>query len=273
MGWGRPGKSGPIGMPAQTAAPQVPTPPETHGSGPVTHVPWTWVDGIAVFVLTLALTFVLGGALTMLPDTGLVSPGVMDAVFLPFFFVVLIGTTLGWVRMRYPGRVGRLVGWVRPQGRHVVAGLGLGLLAFAVINLGVTAILELVAQALGADLPAVQEGFREAARDPEMAPFFVAGAVLFAPAAEELFFRGMLFPGLAKRVGVWPGIVLSAALFSLLHMSAGAGSASNLLVAALILPLGVLLAWLYQRRGTLVVPFVVHAIFNLAGVVLLIAFD
>lgn len=43
-------------------------------------------------------------------------------------------------------------------------------------------------------------------------------AVTFAPLMEELFFRGFLYPVLARRMGVAGGIFLSALPFALLHL-------------------------------------------------------
>jgi membrane protease YdiL (CAAX protease family) len=42
---------------------------------------------------------------------------------------------------------------------------------------------------------------------------------LLAPCAEEILFRGFLFQWLASRFGLWPGIGLSALLFTAIHWS------------------------------------------------------
>ncbi|HEX6879553.1 MAG TPA: type II CAAX endopeptidase family protein [Terriglobales bacterium] len=42
---------------------------------------------------------------------------------------------------------------------------------------------------------------------------------LIAPLAEELFFRGLLFPVLIRRIGLASGLVITSLLFALLHAS------------------------------------------------------
>lgn len=232
-------------------------------------VPWGIVDAVGAFVLTLALGLLLGGLAGVIPDTVLPEDRV-EAVFLPVSLAILGLTALLWVRVRYPGNVGRLVGPTRPTGRLVLIAAGLGLAAYLVINVGLGLLLQMLAELAGQELPEVQEEFREAAGDPRKAPFFALGALIFAPIAEELFFRGMLFPAIARRLGLWAGIILSAAAFSVAHLGPG-GTMAHLVTFALIFPLGVLLAWLYHSRGTIVVPMIVHAVFNLIGVGLLLA--
>ncbi len=91
----------------------------------------------------------------------------------------------------------------------------------------------------------------------------VGGAAVLAPLSEELFFRGILQTALAKalplalgvRAGRWVAIALTATVFGLLH----AGTPQ--FIPALIC-LGVILGYLYERHGTLIVPILVHALFN-----------
>ncbi|MBI4201232.1 MAG: CPBP family intramembrane metalloprotease [Chloroflexi bacterium] len=68
-------------------------------------------------------------------------------------------------------------------------------------------------------------------------------AVLVAPAAEEVFFRGFLLPAFVARWGFAPGAVLVSLLFAMSH------GVPALLAPAFIS--GLLLAWLYRRTGSL----------------------
>ena len=79
-------------------------------------------------------------------------------------------------------------------------------------------------------------------------------SLIVAPFAEETFFRGFLFPGLGKRFGYSWGAVLSAMLFALAHLQLGA------LVPIFIL--GLLLAWLYARVGSLWPCIFTHFAYN-----------
>lgn len=228
------------------------------------------LDAVGVFVLTVVVGLVLGGLAGALPPE-LLPEGVVEALFLPISLAILGLTALVWVRVRYPGNARRLAGPAPPSIRLVLVALGTGLAAYLVINVGLGTLLEVLARFTGVELPPVQEDFQQAARDEQMAPFFAVGAVLFAPLAEELFFRGMLFPAIAKRLGLWAGIVGSAAAFSFAHLNPGVGGVGHLIIIVIIFPLGVLLAWLYHRLGTIVVPMIVHAVFNVISVILLLA--
>lgn len=84
-------------------------------------------------------------------------------------------------------------------------------------------------------------------------PLFAIG-ILLGPLAEELFFRGLLFPALKRRLSVFWSVIITAALFSSLHLN-WAGWLP-------IFGLGILLAYSYERTGSLLVPIFIHVIHN-----------
>jgi len=85
-------------------------------------------------------------------------------------------------------------------------------------------------------------------------------AAIFGPMIEELFFRGFMYSAFKKRVGIFPAMFITAAMFAALHAHA---------VGFLpILVLGMLLAYLYEKTGTLVSSITVHIMHNLAMVLL-----
>jgi uncharacterized protein len=79
----------------------------------------------------------------------------------------------------------------------------------------------------------------------------VAGLV---PFAEELFFRGMLYPVLRSRMGPIAAIVANAALFSVAHFI-------PLLIPGLFV-VGLLLAYLRERSGSIWPSVCLHALQN-----------
>lgn len=81
---------------------------------------------------------------------------------------------------------------------------------------------------------------------------------VWTPLTEELFFRGFIFAGLRPFLGVRWAVVASAVVFSLFHLSAG------VLIPVFIT--GLLLAWLYQKTGTLWPSIVAHAAQNTLAV-------
>ncbi len=99
---------------------------------------------------------------------------------------------------------------------------------------------------------------------PEVLPLFGGGLFGFAlalfiasglvPIVEETFFRGFLFPGLARRFGFAAGALLSAVLFGAAHLS-----------GASFIPLsffGLVLALLYGATGSIYPGIVMHSVNN-----------
>ncbi|MEX0658527.1 MAG: type II CAAX endopeptidase family protein [Egibacteraceae bacterium] len=223
---------------------------------------------LIVFVLAAVVTVIAGMAMEVLLPAGL-PDAVVNAIFAPLTLATLGLTTVAWVAARHRGAVRRLVGR-RPRLGDALVGLGAGVLGVVVITAGVGLAIALVLDLLGRDIPAVQQHLRDAARDPQTAPILVFSALVVAPIAEELFFRGFVFPALVKRVGLWAGIVLSALIFGFVHLNQTEDLLGGALLLARLVPLGMLFAWLYHWRGTLVIPIIVHAVFNAASVALLL---
>lgn len=256
-------------MPPATglADPSADPPTEPHWK----TVPWGVGDAVGVFGLTFIATLVASALINALLPAGILPEGVLNAIFGPLTLVILGATTVGWVRVRSRGALGLLTGPRRATRRDVLLALGLGVGAVVVVTVGLGVLLALLLQLLGFEVPVVQQELRDAARDPQTAPIFVISAMVVAPIFEELFFRGMVFPAIAKRLGLWAGIVLSALVFGLVHLNQAGDLVGGGLLLLRLVPLGILFAWLYQWRGTIVVPMIVHSIFNGASVALLLA--
>lgn len=80
-------------------------------------------------------------------------------------------------------------------------------------------------------------------------------AVVLAPVAEELLFRGILYPAIKR--GGFPRLALwgTSFLFALIHM--------NLITFLPLLLFALLLTLLYERTGNLLAPMTAHALFNI----------
>ena len=90
---------------------------------------------------------------------------------------------------------------------------------------------------------------------------YMLAAILAAPLYEEVLFRGMLFPYLAKRAGLAGGTLLVSAFFALLHFHLPSFVPLFLLSTALCLA--------YWRTGSLWVNIGIHAIFNAVSILAL----
>lgn len=83
-------------------------------------------------------------------------------------------------------------------------------------------------------------------------------AAVFGPIAEEIFFRGFMYTAVKKALGVFWGCVITAVVFSLLH--------AHVVGFLPIMALGILLAYIYEKTGSLVSCISVHVIHNVAMV-------
>lgn len=170
---------------------------------------------------------------------------------------------LAWLRGFHRGWT-RSVGWpARPWSEAREAAV-FGAILYGVIALAVALPLSRI---LGAG-PGAGVGRTAEGSAAEVAAA-LASALLVAPAAEELFFRGLLYRALRARSGAVPAGVVSALAFGLVHLSREdpAGSVVPVTVA---ICLGLGLALLYERRGNLVAPLAAHEAFNAVGVLVLL---
>jgi membrane protease YdiL (CAAX protease family) len=106
--------------------------------------------------------------------------------------------------------------------------------------------------------PDPQEIIEEIEQERETIKLVALGVLVIvaAPISEEVFFRGFLFGGLRGRMSFWPAALISGLLFGLVHLPGGPLQVPPLAV------FGVLLAWLYERTGSLGPPILMHAIQN-----------
>jgi membrane protease YdiL (CAAX protease family) len=81
--------------------------------------------------------------------------------------------------------------------------------------------------------------------------------VVVAPLSEEIFFRGFMFAGLRKAMPLWIAAVISASVWGSLHLTGG-----NIGVAVQLAVFGVILAYLYERSGSLWAPIMAHGVNN-----------
>lgn len=259
----------PSALPPSPAAPEPsPAVPPADGDERRAAVPWGVADAVAVFagqvVLTVLLLAAPPGARSPLQQ--LVGDRAAEALRLPAAAALLGVVLFAWVGARHRGSVRLLWGARRATPADVGIGIAAGLAAFVVCNLGLSLLLQALA---GEALPTVQPELRQDARDPRTAPALAVTAILIAPLAEELFFRGLLFQGLHRRLATWPAAGLSGLPFALAH--AEATLEATALVFLSLFPFGLWLAWLVARRGTVVTAIAAHAAFNAVGVAALLS--
>ena len=101
--------------------------------------------------------------------------------------------------------------------------------------------------------------FLQAAESPRDRIAVLAMAIIVAPLAEEFIFRGYLYPVGKKYLGPFLSAFVTAALFAVLH--GHMASLPALFTLALCLTLS------YEKSGSLLVPTIMHAVFNAVSVI------
>jgi membrane protease YdiL (CAAX protease family) len=97
-------------------------------------------------------------------------------------------------------------------------------------------------------------------------------AGVIAPFVEELFFRGFLFGLYRRRQPLWVAYLVSSLLFTLLHLEPNRMNVAQMAGLSVgIFLLAMLLAWLYQRTGSLYPGVLAHAVNNATGLILFYA--
>ena len=94
-----------------------------------------------------------------------------------------------------------------------------------------------------------KEMFREMAEQMNNGYGLLAVAVM-APFFEEFIFRGVMLDGLLKRKSTWAAILISAALFGLVHLNPWQ------FVAAMVI--GTFAGWVYARTRSLIYCMIIH---------------
>jgi hypothetical protein len=91
-------------------------------------------------------------------------------------------------------------------------------------------------------------------------PALLVGAIIVAPAGEEIMFRGFLFRGWARPDrSPWPAIVVLSLLWALLHVQYDWTGLLQIFI------IGLFLGWMRARSGSILLTFLLHALFNLEG--------
>lgn len=84
----------------------------------------------------------------------------------------------------------------------------------------------------------------------------VVDNVVGAPLAEEILFRGVLFGGLVRRLGLLPAALVSSAVFAVIH---GYALVPSFIIAAY----GCIFCFAYARTGSLIPSMIAHGLINL----------
>ena len=244
----------------ETSAPAA-TPP---GPG-IAPKPW----GIPAILVALALPLGLWGSSLGIAIAGgtpedLSAGEIVTSLIVTMILdVVLIGLAAGLSLWRYH------LGWaalgLRPFGRDF---WWLPILAAAGAHVAIIAY-GLALTLLGADAAVPeQEDLDQLFETRAILPLTGIATIIMAPLAEEVFFRGFIFAGLLRRLGLVWAMAVSGLLFGAFHVT-------SVETIALVLPFGIVgmvFAWLYHRTGSLWPSIVAHLLFNLVSFAILASY-
>jgi membrane protease YdiL (CAAX protease family) len=202
----------------------------------------------AVLAFTTSLVLVLGptGILDPRQPLGFAAAGLIVSCAYALgvqLFVVRTGA-LGWAEMGWP--VGPAARGPRYLEDALYAAGATVLVTFAVLVVG--GILGLL---LGVEAP---QQFPQPRTTLDSLAITIAVSFV-APIGEELFFRGFALTAWQRDLGAGAALLRSSLLFAVLHVASVdadtflAGARQALLAFLVILPTGLFLGWLFQRRG------------------------
>lgn len=111
--------------------------------------------------------------------------------------------------------------------------------------------------------PADHEIAELGAQQPELLLFLVPFMLLVVGPGEELLFRGVIQTRLVEAYSTVAGIVAASAVFALLHLPAyGGGGAEAWVTITILFAVSLVFGAIYEITDNLVVPAVVHGVYN-----------
>lgn len=227
---------------------------------------WRWWEALLVYIGSLIV-----GGIVSAPFVLIVRPeATAEMVALAVSGAVELGLIYVWLRRFHPGW--RAAIGIPSRSRLAPAwasGAWRGALLFAIITYPVGFALTFLFSALsGASITTPDQ--LPAGLDAGGKVLAAVYAVGIAPVVEETVFRGCIFRSLRDRHGFRVAALASAVAFGLVHYVPAPFVDSLLLMTAMVFT-GVGLAYIYDRRGTIVASIGAHMAFNAIAIVLIFA--
>jgi len=242
------------------------TPPPQVSGRPVPWTPRDVLIGLVLFIVAL-----VGVPLALALPLALPLAYVYGSKSQPFLFVSLVVSAPAYVAValiavrmtfrKYGGGWARL-GFARPTWATVGWGAGalFGAFALSSMYVGLVSYFDLGFLQQGCD-DQVPAEIRDRALLLGTASVLAA---VFAPVCEETFFRGFVFPGIARAWGPAAGIIGSGVLFGSAHLVGNPMLYKSMIQFAGI---GMIFAFVYWRSGNIFSSMLAHFSFNLIGVI------
>jgi CAAX protease family protein len=172
-------------------------------------------------------------------------------------YLLVVGFMAFIVWVRHNQGLAQAIQWNTPSQRVALAALGTG----GVLGLCSEIASTFLQRWTPKSLP-IEQFFR----DPTSGYLLAGFGVLVAPLVEELFFRGFLYPAVARWTGSVSSILITAAGFAALHGAQLAYAWAPLLV---LFGIGAALTIIRVRTGSVATCVIVHMGYNLSLFILL----
>jgi len=183
------------------------------------------------------------GAPTLLP---LLNAGIMD--------LAILGFIIYFVKVKYSQGLAA-IGLKIKDARRFIFLAGLGYIAFLPILAFLFLLVILLATVFNYH-PPQQTIFKLFLQEKSLwlLIYSTMMVVILGPVVEEIFFRGFTYNAIKKRWGVRSAMALTAVVFAGLH--------ANLIGFLPIAALGFLLAYVYEKTGSLIPSITIHILHN-----------
>jgi membrane protease YdiL (CAAX protease family) len=182
----------------------------------------------------------------------------LDIESTPVFLALTVAGQLGFVAVGYgyARYAGMEIPITRPSAREVGYALGGAVAAFVV-----AVVLSVAVDALGLTPGSVIDD--AAAIDRTVMLGIGALSIFIVAPAEEFLFRGVIQGRLRRAFGPVGAVAGASLLFGSLHLTNYTGALSAVVAgAAIIVCVGSVFGVLYEWTGTLTVPIIGHAVYN-----------
>jgi membrane protease YdiL (CAAX protease family) len=233
------------------------------------RVPWDWFDIVILIGLAIGGTAVVGLLVTLplrLAGISLAhirkSPDTMSVIAVVaqiLLDLALLAYLAAQMRVRFQSPFWRTIGW-----RPIETRSSSRTLPYLALALGGFSLAAIVAFAEALFPPKHPLPIQAVTQNPHAAVLFMLSAVLLAPVVEETVFRGYLYPVVARSFGVGLGVVITGALFGLLHAGQLWGGWWQI---ALLVIVGIVFTIARAATRTVVASYVLHASYNALPVV------
>ncbi len=235
---------------------------------------WGWFEAIGVYLLAfLAGGFASIPVLALLGDTSVDGAiGQSEILATIAVDIVITGLLVSWLaRWHVEWRAAMVLPPPRERlWRDLLFGVIAGLILVPVINVISGGIEVILREVVGHEVTVPEQV--APGLSPLAVGFLILLAVVIAPISEELFFRGVLFRTVRDRHGFWAAALASGVPFGLVHY-VQAPAIDALVLQATMVFTGIGLAWIYERRGSIVAPMAAHVAFNVVGLIVILGFE